>query len=171
VKEIVMWKLILGVVFLAVTNTNAHAQFSGLPQATQKVTTRFGTLTVAKDRILLFKGHKLEPSIEGNNSLNLGTLLHIGPNDVVLVMDNGGTACPFLYYFLTVNKGGARATKSFGTCAELASIKRSADSISVRMPGFRGPFEPASEQRKANKERHVFLFHDGVVTENGKPVE
>ncbi len=59
----------------------------------------------------------------------------------------------------------------FSTCAELASIKRSADSISVRMPGFRGPFEPASEQRKANKERHVFLFHDGVVTENDKPVE
>jgi len=165
-----MGKLIPGLAFFVVTIINAHAQFSGLPQVPQKIITRFGALTVAKERVLLFKGHNLEPSIEGNNSLNLGARYRVGANDVVLVMDSGGTACPFLYYFVIVNKDGARPTKSFGTCAELTSIKRSGDSTSINMKGFKGPFEPAAERRRATRERHVFVFHDGAVTENGKPV-
>ena len=166
-----MWKLISGVAVLIISAASAHAQFSQLPQEPQKVATRFGFLTVGKNRMLLFKGHKLEPPIEGNNSLNLGAIYHTGPDDIVLAMDNGGSACPFLYYFITVNKDGARATKAFGTCAELSNIKRFGDSISIRMPGFLGPFEPVAKRRAAARQRHNLVFSRGVVTENGKRVE
>jgi hypothetical protein len=165
-----MRNLIIRIAALVVVGGSALAQ-SGLPQEPQKTSTRFGSLTVGEDRMLLFKGQKLSPPIEGNNSLNLGEVFQIGATDVVLVMDNGGTACPYLYYFISVTKAGAVATPSFGTCGELGSIRRSGNSISVTMPGYLGPFEPDAKRRKAARERHVFIFHAGVVTENGKPVK
>jgi hypothetical protein len=157
--------------FLAAFSLASVAQFSGLPQEQQRVSTRFGPLSVGKDRMLMFKGQKLDPPIEGNNSLNLGVPFRIGSNDVALIVDNGGTACPSLYYLVTVNKDGAKATKAFGTCSELETIKRTGDSISISMRGFKGPFEPASERRKASREHHVFVFRNGIVTESGKPIE
>jgi hypothetical protein len=89
----------------------------------------------------------------------------------VLVTDNGGTACPALYYFVTVTKSGAKATRAFGTCSDLIKVKRTGDSISVSMPGYRGPFESKRSQNRAARENHVFIYHAGVVTENGKPVK
>jgi hypothetical protein len=103
--------------------------------------------------------------------LDLGEAFSIGERDVVLVTDNGGTACPHLYYFVTVSASSAKATPPFGTCNELSTIKRTGNSISVTMQGFRGPFEPAAEQRRAARRRHVFIYRAGVVTENGKPVK
>lgn len=140
-----------------VADSSAFAQFTALPQEPQETRTRFGSLTVGKDRKLLFKGHSLQPPIEGNNSLNLGKLFRIGASEVVLVVDNGGSACPFLYYFVTVSKAGANATSSFGTCNELSSLKRVGNSISVTMRGFRGPFEPEAEKKRAARES-MFSF-------------
>ena len=70
-----------------------------------KVVTRFGTLAVDKDRMLLFNGKPVRPPVQGNNSLDLGTPFDMGASDVVLVKDTGGTACPVLYYFVTVTRG------------------------------------------------------------------
>ena len=92
-----VWRLVVGGVLLAALRLAALAQFSGLPQEPKRVSTRFGALSVGKDRMLMFKGQKLDPPIEGNNSLNLGVPFRIGSNDVALVIDNGGTACPVLY--------------------------------------------------------------------------
>ncbi len=124
-----------------------------------------------EDKILLFKGQPLVPTIEGNNSLDLGTVMSIGATDVVLVTNNGGSGCPAVFYFVSVTRSGAKATPEFGTCSDLATVKRKGNSISVTMPGFLGPFEPKSAQRRVAKERHVFIYRAGVVTENGKPVK
>ena len=131
-----LWKILLAVAALVMAGSSAFAQFSGLPQEPQETSTRFGALRVGKDRVLLFKGRPLQPRIEGNNSLNLGEPFRLGATDVVLVTDNGGTACPTLYYFVSVTNSGAKATPAFGTCAELTSLKRVGNSISVTMPGF-----------------------------------
>lgn len=163
-----MRKLLIGPAMLLVAGAGAFAQ---LPQEPQKTSTRFGSLTVNDKRMLLFKGRPLDPPIEGNSSLDLGEPFRIGSADVVLVTDNGGTACPFLYYFVTVNRSGAKATPSFGTCGELASLKRTGNAVSLTMPGYRGPFEPEAEKRKAARQRHVFVFRSGGVTEDGKPVK
>jgi hypothetical protein len=160
-----MRKLIITLVVSVIANSGAVAQFSELPQEPQKFSTRFGLLTVRKDRMLLFKGHRLNPPIEGNNSLNLGKVFRIGATDVVLVVDNGGSACPYLYCLVSTTKEGAKPTPAFGTCAEYASIRRRRDSIEIRMPGFLGPFESSPKRRKAERERHVFVFRDGLVTE------
>lgn len=130
-----------------------------------RVATRFGVLTVGENRMLLFEGHPLEPPVQGNNGLDAGEPFRIGTTDVVLITDFGGTACPYLYHFVTVNKGGARATQSFGTCNQVTEVKRSHDSILVFMHGYRGPFEPAAERRKVAREKHIFEFKDGIVAE------
>ena len=160
-----MRKYIIGVALLIIACTSA------LAQDTKDITTRFGVLTVNDERELLFKGHPLDPPIQGNNSLDLSEIYPIGTTDVVLATDNGGTACPAIYHFVTISKSGAKATRGFGTCSELATVKRTGDSISVSMPGFAGPFESKRKQRTAGRETHVFIFRAGVVTENGKRVK
>ena len=163
-----MRRLLIGAAMLLVVGTNVFAQ---LPQEPHVVSTRFGSLTVNDQRMLLFKGRPLDPPVQGNSSLDLGEPLRIGSTDVVLVTDNGGTACPYLYYFITVSSSNAKATPSFGTCGELTNLKRTGSTISLTMPGYQGPFEPEAEKRKAARQKHVFVFRSGVVTENGRPVK
>ena len=160
-----MRKYIFGITLLLFAGISAPAQ------ETNSITTRFGALTVSDAGVLLFKGAPFKPTIEANNSLDLSAPYQIGSSDVVLVTDNGGTACPELYYFVTVTKSGAKITSSFGTCSDLIKIKRNGDSISVSMPGYRGPTESKRAQLRAARRRHVFIYHAGVVTENGKPVK
>ena len=142
-----------------------------LAQDANSSTTRFGDLTVSDAGMLLFKGKPFDPALEANNSLGLSKPYQIGAADVVLVVDNGGTACPALYYFVTVTKAGAKATPPFGTCSDLIKIKRTGESISVSMPGYRGPMESTRAQNRAARENHIFIYRAGVVTENGKPVK
>jgi hypothetical protein len=168
-----MWKRIMAIKIAALVFAIAIAGSSALGQTGQPdlhVATRFGDLAVGEDKILLFRGHPLYPPIHGNNNLDVGEPFHIGATDVALVTNNGGTACPFLYHFVIVSESGAKATSSFGTCNSVEKTKRVGDSISLTMSGYRGPFEPEAEIRKAAMETHVFVFRDGVVTENGKPV-
>jgi hypothetical protein len=147
------------------------ASASALAQETKTITTRFGALAVSDAGVLWFKGTPVKPTIEANNSLDLSEPYQIGTSDVVLVTDNGGTACPAIYYYVTVTKSGAEVTPSFGTCSDLIKVKRNGDSISVSMPGYQGPSESKRAQSRAARERHVFIYHAGVVTENGKPVK
>jgi hypothetical protein len=150
---------------IAALVTVSSLAFAEVPQLAQKVETRFGALSVGDDTVLLFRGHRLQPSIKGNYSLNLGRPFHVGNSDAVLVTNDGGTACPYLYYFVTLSESGAQATHSFGTCNAVISVKQKDDSISVSMHGYRGPFEPEEDRKQAARETHVFVFHDGSVKE------
>jgi len=160
-----MRKYIFGITLLLLAGANT------LAQETNTTTTRFGALTVSEAGMLLFKGKPVKPTIEANNSLDLSAPYQIGASDVVLVTDNGGTGCPATYYFVTVTKSGAKVTPAFGTCSDLIKLKRTGDSISVSLPGFQGPFESMRARSRAARERHVFIYRAGVVTENGKPVK
>jgi len=157
-----MSKCILGIAFLLLAGAGVRTQ------ETATIQTRFGALTVNDDGVLLFKGAPLRPTIDANNSLDLSEPYQIGSSDIVLVTDNGGTACPALYYFVTVTKSGAKSSPSFGSCSDLIKIKRMGDSVSVSMPGYAGPSESNRAQTRAARERHVFIHRAGVVTENGK---
>jgi hypothetical protein len=137
----------------------------------QDIPTRFGTLKIDAENMLLYKNSPLNPEIRGNNSLNAVGTYQLGNNDVVLIQDNGGTACPAQLYFVTVSASGVKATSAFGTCSDLIEVKQMADSISVTMPGFLGPSESEAAQRKAAKDKHVFVLKGGLLAENGKPIK
>lgn len=72
------------------------------------------------------------------------------------------------FRMVTFNSTGARATKPFGTCGDVTSLKRVANSIQVIMPGFLGPFEPESAQLRAARQQHIFVYRAGVVTRKRK---
>lgn len=137
----------------------------------EDILTRFGTLTISDENTLLFKGHPLTPSIEGNNSLSLVEKFQLNTADVVLIQDNGGTACPAQYYFITVSQASAKPTQAFGTCSDLIKTVKRGNSIVVSMPGFTGPFESKTAKTKATKETHVYSFADGLLKENGNLVK
>jgi hypothetical protein len=137
----------------------------------EDIPTRFGSLKINDENMLFYKNRPLSPEIQGNNSLSVVGTYQFGSSDVVLIQDNGGTACPAQLYFVTTSASGVKASSAFGTCADLIDIKPMADSISVTMPGFTGPFESKAAQRKAAKEKHVYVFKSGLLTENGKPVK
>ncbi len=131
--------------------------------------TRFGALTINEEKVLLFRGTPVSPEVKGNASLSVIEKFEMGASDVVLIRDNGGTACPALFHFVTLSASGAKATPAFGTCSDLVRAARRGDTITVSMPGYRGPFESSAGRAKAAKEKHVFTFSNGIVTENGKP--
>jgi hypothetical protein len=164
-REIDLKNYFLGIALLLVSIGSASAQESN------SVTTRFGAVSVSDGGVLLFKDVPVQPTVEANNRLDIGKPFQIGASDVVLVTDFGGTACPATFYFVTLTKGGAKVTPGFGTCSDLMKIKRSGNSISVSMPGYRGPTMSRRSQDRAARERHVFIYRAGVVTENGKPVK
>ena len=160
-----MRKYIFGITLLLLVGTSA------LAQETNSITTRFGALTINDAGKLLFKGNPFDPPFRPEDGLSLSEPYQIAATDVVLVTEDGGKACPALYYFVTVKESGAKVTHAFGTCSDLIKIKRTGDTISVSMPGYQGPFESKRAQLRAARERHVFIYHAGVVTENGKPVK
>lgn len=142
-----------------------------IPAFAEEINTRFGMLSTSEDNILLYKGKPVIPEIQGNNSLSFPSIHRIGDADVVLVQDNGGTGCPAFYQFLTINKNEIHQSAGFGTCSDLINVKKDGNSILVSMPGFRGPAEPQSAKAKAAREKHLYIYKAGIITENGKMIK
>lgn len=140
----------------------------------KKFKTRFGVVSVREEgNLLLFKGKPVAPAIEGNNSLSIVAHYEMGQSDVLLLQDNGGTACPALFRFVTVNAAGLRATPEFGSCSDIIypSMDIKTATITITTNGFMGPFEPEAEKRKAYMTKRAFRFANGQVMENGKLVK
>jgi hypothetical protein len=124
-------------------------------------------LSVGRNKELLFRGHALEPPIVGNNGLEVGVLFRIGAADVVLVTNNGGTACPY-HYLVSITTSEAKPTPSFGTCNVATSVNPRGNSISVTMHGYRRPFEPELKDGELRFNGMFFVFREGVVIESDK---
>jgi hypothetical protein len=127
----------------------------------KKVKTRYGVLSVREeDNILLFKGKPVAPAIEGNSSLSIVANYELGKSDVLLLQNNGGTACPALYRFITISAAGLQVTPEFGTCSDI--IYPTSDlkaRITVAMVGEKG------------KTKTIFQYVNGAVMQGGKVME
>lgn len=123
------------------------------------VLTRYGKLSTNEDNILIFNGKVVKPEIQGNNSLSFPVVFKIGNTDVVLVQNNGGSACPALFNLLSITQSGTKKTPEFGTCSDLISHKQTASRITITMPKMRG------------RGKAIFDYENGVLTENGKPAK
>lgn len=128
---------------------------------------RFGEFNINELNVLLYNGKPLFPNIQGNNSLSILNIYHNDDSDIILIQNNGGTACPALYHIVEVSSShDVIATSKFGSCSDLVSFKKSKQGIFVTMPGFQGPFEPESNQRMAALQKHSYLYKDGKITQS-----
>ncbi len=132
-------------------------------------------LKINDENELLYNNKSFNPNIVGNQSLAIEAVFSVlgnNMNDVVLIHDNGGDACPSLYYFITLSKSGAKPSPEFGSCGEILSIKKEIDdSIIVAMSGYLGPFEDTIARERESKKIIFFVYKDGVVTKNGKKLK
>jgi hypothetical protein len=135
----------------------------------ESVHTRFGTVSFDDNGHLRFRGRLVQPGIDTSRTLDLTTVYNLADSDVVVVSAMDGIACPYTYFFVSVSKAGATVSKESGTCAKADDMRSDRHSVTLVMQGFLGPGEPPAQRQKAFKEKHIIVFRDGQVTDNGKP--
>ncbi len=133
------------------------------------VTTPFGELTVS-DNVLLLNGKPVNPRVEGNNSLGFVAQVALKNRRAVLVQNNGGTACPATYRWVTISDGSYVISPEFGSCSDLVKVATVSETLVVTMPGFAGDLEPAAERKRAARTKMKYVYDGKTLTENGKPV-
>lgn len=135
------------------------------PAMAADLQTRYGILTIDDANLLFFQGRPVSPRVEGNSFLSFEKRFEFPNTDLVLVQDTGGTACPAQYYVINVSNRGARASRPFGTCSDLIYVSRTAEGLTVSMPGFMGPFEPRRSGQQAARKRYIYTYTKGAVVE------
>lgn len=108
--------------------------------------------------------------VQGNAALHIVAHFELQDQDIVLLQDTGGTACPALYRFATLTPQGIGVTSEFGTCTNIATVALDETHSGLHEPivtmnGSRGPFEPEEEQRRAHMQLHRFALRQGQVHE------
>lgn len=114
-------------------------------------------------------------AVQGNNALRV--VAHFeeeGPQDIALLENTGGSACPALYRFATITPQGITVTPEFGTCSDIAAVslgkaQGATPEPHVTMTGFVGPLEPEQERLRAHMKLHRFVLHQGLVQAQGIP--
>lgn len=128
----------------------------------QFVKVRAGKLTIKGDLYdtkLMFNGKKL---YDGNGFiLSFVDKYVLDGKDVVLLTSNsGGTGCPVMYFFVTItSQGAASLSPQFGTCSDLARPVLRGSKIIITMPRITGNGDAK------------YVYKNGIVTEDGKPVK
>lgn len=111
-----------------------------------------------KESILSFNGKNI-PVDEDTMYLSVQGKYNLLNKDVVLFSQGaGGNACPATYFFVTVDQGVAKKSSVFGTCSDIPKISPQLSQIVVVMPSMQG-------------KKTTYVYKNGEVTENGKPVK
>lgn len=106
--------------------------------------------------------------VQGNAALHIVAHFELEQGqDIVLLQDTGGTACPALYRFATLTPQGIAVTPEFGTCSDLAAATleetpQGAQEPRITMVGALDPIEPGQEPRLR---LHHFALRQGHVLE------
>src|SRR3954469_19928362 len=124
------------------------------------VGTKFGVLSVNDENALEFNGKPVVPTIAGNNSLTLLDNFVLYESNVVLVRDDGGEACPAMYYFAKIGKQGLQMSDRFGSCSDLAKARLVGGAIFVSMPDYSGDVDS-----RASVAKHLcrYKYENGAI--------
>jgi hypothetical protein len=120
--------------------------------------TRFGRLSINEYSQLVFNGHLVRPGIQANGSLSIKESFNLNGEEIVIIENTGGTACPALLNLVVISADGARSYPTFGTCSDIYRAQVSGSSIVVQM-------------QDADNVSHKYIFADHVLTDNGKKIE
>ena len=147
---------------------------SALEEPEMQVKTRFGVVAVQEgDSSVVLNGQTVLPPQE--ESVRIVRHAPVGTEDVLLLQSGSGTACPALFQVLVVSAQGVQVSPKFGSCSDrvfavVEEKRNQAPRLSIRMLDFAGPFEPEEEQRKAAQKMVEFVYQQGSLTRDGKPV-
>lgn len=136
--------------------------------------TRYGTFEIKRpaeyeSETLYFNKKPVQPLIEGNNSLSVEGQFKLKQDDILIVQDNGGTACPAQLYIVKVSPNKTvTPSPLFGTCSDLIEIKQKDNKLVIHMPEFMS-IHTEAHHHESDKIKQVTYIYDGkVILENGK---
>lgn len=145
---------------------------SAISNTRQAVGTRQGPLVIAEDNTLRLRGKPILPHVQGNNFLSIVMDYSIGNQDVILLQNTGGSACPALYQFIIVQAGSVKATPEFGSCSDIIYPRWDGQhTITIDMLGYSGPMGSEKEQRQAAMSKETYRYAQGRVMFQGKEIK
>lgn len=105
--------------------------------------------------------------VQGNAALHVVAHFEQEGQDIVLLQDSGGTACPALYRFATLTPQGITVTREFGTCSDLATVTLEDTSNGMKEPHLTmvGALHPAAPGHRPGLRLHHFVLRQGQVEE------
>lgn len=71
------------------------------------------------DKALLFKGKPVQPAIEGNSNLHIVARYEWAVDDVLLLQDTGGSACPAQFRIVQFSAKDSKHRPHYCTCSDL----------------------------------------------------
>ncbi len=160
--------------WLGMINAGEARVESALEEPKMRVKTRFGVVTIQEgNSSVVLNGQTVLPAQE--ESVSIVRHASVGAEDVLLLQSGSGSACPALFQVLAVSAQGVQVSPKFGSCSDrvfavVEEKPNQAPKLSIRMLGFAGPFEPEEEQRKAAQKLVEFVYQQGSLTLDGKPV-
>lgn len=98
----------------------------------------------------IFSEKPAQVAIEGNNRLRLVASFENKAEDIIVLQNSGGNACPALFRFATISEKGIHVSPEFGTCSDIFVARPSKNddqAITLTMTGFDGQFEPTAQQQ------------------------
>jgi hypothetical protein len=136
---------------------------SGSPAVADQVTinTRFGIIKSNQNQLLSLKGKPISPEVEIFSQSYVIATFKLAKSDVILVSQAAGNACPGQYLYITIDADDARVTPTFGTCYddEINPVKIGDSTIAFSM------------KKAPGKGSVRYIYENGVVFENGKPIK
>lgn len=168
-EKIQAFELPLSVAFEMTQADDAHMVSNVDNDNPEKLKTRFGLFSVDEEKYLLFKGRRVQPEVQGNASLSLETVFESGAQDIALIQEVGGTACPGTFYYVSVNaRGVQKVSPEFGSCSDIFRVYQREDgAILFYTVEYQGAFP---EEIKPLR-RMDYVYHNGRLTENGKEIK
>lgn len=160
-KPVVMMAVSLGLSFPMYAEEGTHV-------------TRYGTFEIKSpaeyaSETLYFDKTPVQPLIEGNNSLTVEGQFKLKQDDVLIVQDNGGTACPAQLYIIKVSPNKTvTPSPLFGTCSDLIEIKQKENKIVIHMPEFMNIHTEAHHHESDRIKQVTYIYDGKVILENGK---
>ena len=131
----------------------------------QSLRTRYGTVAVNADKVLLVNGQIMQPQVTGNNELHIVHRYQLRTMDLVLIEDVGGTSCPSTYYVLQMDRANSQVSHAFGTCATMGRVTQTATGLTFEMIGYSPPNSSRSMQQAAMREQHRYSYANGRISD------
>lgn len=136
----ILFSVLLSVMMCIPLPVPANAQPAQWPAAPalQALSTPYGELSVRHsgyvyDSRLVLDGDEIEPTVRG--IIGISYAYRVGKRNMVLIsVDEGDSACPVHYHWLSLGKNGYTLSEAFGSCSDKIRVSTRRGKLLLQTP-------------------------------------